>query len=204
MPLSRRLLNEGEQVLVDLRPHWSFVAAPAAAVGLLIVVSIAVVTMAPSVTIWALGALLAGLALSGAWLVARYVRWVTTTLVVTSHRLVHRRGVMSRHGREIPVGRLEDLSVHQSLAERISGSGRLVVESGGERGAEVFGHVARPTEVARVIHAQIAGQRLAAGQGPPPVLSRPEQLDKLDELRRRGVISATEFRHEKERLLGRR
>ena len=42
------------------------------------------------------------------WFLARWVRWRTTSFVVTTDRLVHRSGVVAKHGKEIPLERIND------------------------------------------------------------------------------------------------
>ena len=84
-------------------------------------------------------------------------------------------------------------------------SGDLLIESGGERGQQAFSNIRRPANVRNEIyrqmeaaqardHDRIAGRR---------ELSIPEQLEKLDDLRTRGVISQAEFDAKKTQLLDR-
>jgi len=44
-------------------------------------------------------------------------------------RLIFRSGVLSKHGREIPLERVNDISFNASLFERMIGAGDLVIES---------------------------------------------------------------------------
>src|SRR4051812_30065210 len=130
------------------------------------------------------------------WLAIRYGKWATTTFVVTTQRLIYRYGVLAKHGREIPLDRLNDISFHQSLFERLIGAGDIMIESAGEHGQTTFSDVRRPSMVQNEIYRQIESvkDRDASRQGPPSrELSVPEQIDQLDQLRQRGVISQSEF-----------
>jgi uncharacterized membrane protein YdbT with pleckstrin-like domain len=199
----RKLLNDGEDLIIDLRPHWWTLVQPVTAVvlslALLFVVANTVDHDVPAYIVLALVVVLL------ARLVARYLVWATTNFVVTTDRLVHRAGVLGKSGREIPLERINDISVDQSLFERLIGAGDLMIESGGERGQQHFTDVRRPFVVQNVIYremerAQARDAERAAGRRE---LSIPEQIEKLDELRQRGVITNAEFEAKKAQLLDR-
>ncbi len=54
--------------------------------------------------------------------------------MITSHRVLVRRGILSRSGRDVPLTRINDVSFEHSFFERLLGCGTLVIESAGERG----------------------------------------------------------------------
>lgn len=199
MPFPRKLLNEGEDVVLDLNPHWWFFSGPVIAV---VVTTLAAVALR-DVSDVLLVALVAASLVCLLWVAARYARWTTTNFVVTTDRLVFRHGVLSKRGKEIPLHRVNDIAVDQSLFERIIGAGDVTIESGGERGQQVFSDMPRPFAVQNVIYREMERAREGArGVGPGP-LSIPEQIDKLDELRQRGVITQAEFDAKKTQLLER-
>jgi uncharacterized membrane protein YdbT with pleckstrin-like domain len=203
VPIPRKLLNEGEQVVVDLRPHWSFLIGPVLAGIGAIVVAVAVLVAFPSAPGVVIVAVLLVLAGAMIWLAGRYARWASTSFVLTNSRVIYRTGVVARHGREIPLERVNDITVHQTILERLVGSGRLFLESAGRMGEEAFIGVPHCVAVQKAIHQQLEQSRRrwaeqATGRVP---LTVPEQLEKLDELCRRGVITRAEFDAEKTRLL---
>jgi uncharacterized membrane protein YdbT with pleckstrin-like domain len=203
MAFPRKLLNEGEDVVLDLRPHWWVFVKPALAV---IVSAVLVVVVANGIdNEWPTYAAVALLLAAAAWLLVRYLRWATTNFVVTTDRLIHRTGVLGKWGREIPLERLNDISVNQTFFERIIGAGDLMIESGGERGQQHFTDVRRPFIVQNTIYREIEREhaRKADRAAGTRELSVPEQLEKLDELRQRGVITQAEFDAKKAQLLDR-
>ncbi len=131
-----KLLNPGELVLLDLRPHWKYLAGPALFVVLFI--GGGLTALVATVPRWAQLALAAVLVLNLLWLLGRYLQWATTSLVVTSQRLISRRGILARTGREIVADRLSDISYHQSLLDRLVGAGDITIESPGRDSQEVF------------------------------------------------------------------
>jgi uncharacterized membrane protein YdbT with pleckstrin-like domain len=196
-------LNEDEEVVLDLRPHWWFLAGPSLALVLAIAAAIYVATRTDRG--WALIPLLVLVLVALVWLLARIARWATTNLVVTSDRLIVRTGVIAKRGREIPLERINDITVTQSLLERMLGAGDLMIESGGERGQEHFHDCPDPPQVQNEIYRQMeaANDRQADRREVRRELSPLEQLEKLDELRQRGVISQAEFDVKKAQLLDR-
>jgi uncharacterized membrane protein YdbT with pleckstrin-like domain len=203
MAFPRKLLNEGEDIVAELRPHWWVFAKPAALVVLLFVLATVAQIMVdnPVLTFVLAGAGMVALV----WLGARYLKWATTVFVVTTDRLILRSGVLSKQGKEIPLERLNDIAVSQTLFERMLRSGDVVLESGGERGQTVVSNIPRPFQVQNVVYAEIeraqnrTADRIAGQRG----MSVPEQLEKLDELRQRGVITQAEFEVKKTQLLDR-
>ena len=100
-----KLLNPGEQVVLDVRPHWKYLDRPLFAAT--VVLAGACYAIVASVARWAAVALACALAVCLLWLVARYLRWAATSLVVTSQRLVLRKGVFGRDGPGNPPGPVE-------------------------------------------------------------------------------------------------
>jgi membrane protein YdbS with pleckstrin-like domain len=205
MPIPARLLNEGEEVAVDVRPHWWYLAGPVLVLGL--VIAGAITAAAVNTPSWVDWVAIAALALAAAWLLGRYIRWASTSLVVTNCRIISRSGVFVRNGREIPLAALSDISYHQSLLERLIGAGDVLVESAGRQGREVFRDLPRPARIQQIIAAQLDLMRRgaavsagSAGNGTWPIRA---QIEELDALRRRGLISDAEFEAKKTELLDR-
>ena len=223
-----KLLNPGEQLAVDVRPHWKYLAGPASA--LIIALAGAVAALVEQVPQWAELALAALLVVCVFWLAVRYVRWATTSFAVTSERLVLRKGVLRRTGREIRLDSLTDISCSQSLTDRLLRCGDILFESPGRDSQEVFPDLPHPVSIQNEIY-RLLDQRRGAGPvswqaadpsgggGPAPAgaaaggVAVPvvaggeqtvaEQLSQLDDLRRRGVISRREFAAKKAELLSR-
>ncbi|HEX6597339.1 MAG TPA: PH domain-containing protein [Acidimicrobiales bacterium] len=201
MPFPRKFLNENEEIVLDMRPHWSFLAGPVLALVAALVLAIFARNTPDWLQLTILG--LAGVAL--VWIFARWARWYTTNFVVTTDRLIYRHGVFTKKGQEIPLERLNDVSFHRSLIHRMLGAGDLLIESAGERGQQPFDHIAHPERVQNIIHREIeaAQARDADRMAGRRELSPLEQLEKLEELRQRGVISQAEFEAKKAQLLDR-
>lgn len=189
--------------MLDLRPHWWVLAQPAMAtvVALAAVAVVAVLDLAEFL-LW-LALLLTAAAL--VWLALRWIKRSTTNFVLTTDRLIYRAGVLAKKGMEIPLERVNNIAFSQTVFERMLRSGDLVIESAGEQGHQPFSNIARPSQVQNEIYRQmeLAAARDAERISGRRELSIPEQLDKLDQLRQRGVISQAEFDVKKAQLLER-
>ena len=206
MAFPKNLLHNEEQLILDLRPHWWFMFGPVLATIAAAVLAILVLAN----DLHDVAKIAAGVVLLAAvvWLAIRWARWVTTNFVVTSDRLIYRIGVLSKSGIEIPLDRVNTIFFNQSIFERLLGSGDLIIESAGERGQQHFTDIRKPSLVQNVIYQQIEDNEnrkfdRAAGAKGAREDSIPEQIDKLDDLRRRGVISQEEFDAKKAQLLDR-
>ena len=203
MAFPKKLLNEGEELILDLHPHWWFFAGPIFTLVLAVVALI--VLAALGATDWLVLAAAGVSVASAVWVIGRFLRWNTTNFVLTSDRLIYRTGVLAKKGVEIPLERVNTVFFNQSIFERMLRAGDLVIESAGERGQQSFSNISQPSHVTNEIYKQIEANqnRMFGGARPNPELSVPEQLEKLDELRQRGVITQAEFDAKKAQLLER-
>ena len=209
MPFPRKLLNDREDIVLDLHPHWWFFAPPLLALIAAIVVG--VLLLGATSAEWV--QIPAGIVVLGflGWFALRYSRWITTNFVVTTDRLIYRHGVLAKHGIEIPLDRVNTVFFRQSIFERMVGSGDLVIESASETGRQAFSNVRNPSAVQNEIYRQIeanenrkfdrVGESVAAVDDREP--SIPAQIRELDELRKQGLVSEDEFAAKKRQLLDR-
>lgn len=209
MPFPRKLLNEREDIVLDLHPHWWFFAPPLLALIAAIVVGGLALTLTDAAWVQVpVGIMVLGFLM---WFGIRYSRWVTTNFVVTTDRLIYRHGVLAKHGIEIPLDRVNTVFFRQSIFERIVRSGDLVIESASETGRQAFSNVRNPSAVQNEIYRQIeanenrkfdrVGESAAGGDDREP--SIPAQIRELDELRKQGLVSEQEFAAKKQQLLDR-
>jgi len=208
-----KLLNNNEEVLLDLRPHWWFITPPAAlALAVIIAGSILGAWIGNTIVWYIIIALIVVALLNLAW---KYLNWSGINFVITTDRLIFRSGVIAKSGIEIPLERINTVFFNASLFERAVGSGDLTVESAGEGGQQHFDNVRKPQLIQQEIYramelnksqefaAMAEAQATAAGAGAERALSIPEQIEQLDQLRIRGVITESEFQMKKADLLNR-
>lgn len=193
--------EEDEQVLLETGPHWIRLAPRLVPPLVLLAVCIVGFVAWTSAPIWFAWVLLAGVALALAYAGGRVASWRATCLVVTNERVVHRYGVLRRTGREIPVVRVQDVTYHQRLAERLLGIGEIRVASAGSGSTEVVTGLPDPAEVQRIVNRAVEAATRAPRARPDPDIAG--QLERLEGLRRQGIVTEAEFARKKAELLAR-
>jgi uncharacterized membrane protein YdbT with pleckstrin-like domain len=149
------ILDDGEEVVRNLRPHWRRVVGPVALLPIVVgLASYGWFTLPSDGARQPLRAVILVVALVVlTWWSARPVfRWLTTRYVVTNRRVLMRNGVFSRSGRDVPLTRINDVSFSRSVTERMFGSGTLIIESAGDRGQVILKDVPQVESVQRDIY----------------------------------------------------
>ena len=151
------MLNDGEEVVLDLRPHWMYLAPATFFLLVAIVVGIlaAVKVDGDAGTAASIAALVLVVA-AVLYFVYRYVNWVTTMFVLTTDRIITRRGhpVASPASRSRSSGSTPCSSTSGSSSAS-SGAATSSIESAGERGTEHFTDIRKPALVQREIYVQM-------------------------------------------------
>jgi membrane protein YdbS with pleckstrin-like domain len=214
MPFPKRLLVPGEELVLDLRPHWIALALPGLAAAAVLIAGFWLMSKADGAVALVI---LAGMAiLLIAYPLRRLIWWLTSYFVVTSDRLIHREGWIAKHSFEIPLEAINDVRFAQGIFERIIGAGTLVVQSASESGREEFKAIRNPEDVQKTIYHQgeMNQQRMFRPAGTPPTPEAPRppgpplapstvtELERLADLRAKGVLTEAEFQAQKARILG--
>lgn len=206
MPFPRRLLIEGEDLILDLRPHWIALVGPTIVTLLVVAGYLLALAYAPdegagrSVVIW--GGLVLAVVILIWYPVGRFIDWATSNFVVTTDRVIHRAGFIAKRSMEIPLEKINDVRFHQSVFERLIGAGDLILESAGEFGRNVFSDIRNPEHVQKTIYHQgeLNQQREMRPRAAFP--SATSELERLADLRARGVLTEEEFQAQKRKILG--
>lgn len=137
MVFPRRLLNEGEHVVVSTRTHVKALLGPALLLILLAAVGGFLVSIVPpssaqplvQLVVW----LLVGLVAIW-WVVKPFVAWLTTSYTFTNRRFIKRSGFVAKQGRTIPLNRISGVDFEIGVVDRVFGCGTLVVSDASEAG----------------------------------------------------------------------
>jgi hypothetical protein len=126
--------------------------------------------------------------------------------------VIYRTGVISKHGVEIPLERINNINFHQRIIDRIIGAGDLDIESAGRDGQSHFDFIRHPDGVQHEIYRQMEARNMpvAMVQPAPAVVAPspaaatvPDQIEQLAKLRDQGRITDAEYEAKKAELLGR-
>jgi uncharacterized membrane protein YdbT with pleckstrin-like domain len=170
MGYPKRLLDENEDIVFDLHPHWKVLIRPV----LVALVTVFVASFGSakagnldSPTPVRLVILAAAAVVLVLFSIAPAIRWMTTHFVLTTKRVVMRTGMLARTGRDIPLFRVNDVTFSHTAWERLFGAGTLTVESAGERGQVTLSDIPHVEDVQRELYRLVElheERHTAAGQ----------------------------------------
>ena len=155
MPYPDKLLAEDEEVVRHLHPHWLTLFWPV--VWFLVIVGgasfgMGMIPAGRQQGVIRLAIFVVAVLLLLTVVLVPVLRWKTTHYVITTHRLLFREGIASRHGRDIGLSRITDVSYRQTLWDRIINSGTLTIESAGESGSTVLKQIPDSEGVQQVLN----------------------------------------------------
>ena len=82
------------------------------------------------------------------WPVKRHLLNRLTRMTILDDKLRYERGLLSRTTRTILISRVQDVTVHQRVGQRIFGTGDLSIETAGAASRETISQIDRPREIA--------------------------------------------------------
>lgn len=153
MGISQKYFNHDEVLVLDLHPHWWRFVKPSL-VLLAAVAAIAYNNEIPNEFLKDLALIVAQVitALSVVNLAVQALKWYRTHFVLTSQRVIFQSGVIARKRVEISLHKINLVTFHQSVFERLMNAGDIIIESGAEDGMETFSDVQDPQQVQALIH----------------------------------------------------
>ena len=196
-------LSEGERRILTLRPHWIGVIWPILATVIVIVGLGAGLVNIPESWPWYVPwiAFAVGVLVLIRYPLRRVVTWVSSEYVLTSERLIHRSGWLTRRSIEIPLVQIADVLFSQHLVQRLAKVGDVIVESTGGTSFARLASIERPQEVHRAIYEVLEKARSqtngSSAAGADPIA----QIERLAALRDRGIITEDDFESARHRLL---
>jgi uncharacterized membrane protein YdbT with pleckstrin-like domain len=178
MGFPENVLAKSERVERSIHPHWITVVGPLLLGLVLIAGGIGLAAATPNDSTgngiqWVSVGVLVLIAIP--LVLVPFLRWRTTHYVVTSHRVMVRRGILSKSGKDITLSKITDVSFEQSLLDRIINSGSLRIESAGDSPDELLRNIPHSNHVQQLINRLIdeddTRRRMVAnggaGQGRP-------------------------------------
>jgi membrane protein YdbS with pleckstrin-like domain len=138
MGISKRLLSDGEYVVLSVRSHGKALIGPVALFFVVVGGVIAVLMLNPNNTILASGAAIVAVPVLILLSLIPFLRWLTSTYTVTNRRLITRQGLITRTGRDIPLFRINDVAYEKHLLDRILGCGTLIISDATEKAGVVL------------------------------------------------------------------
>lgn len=152
MAISKKLLNEGETVVVDTRTHIKALIFPILVLVVLLAAGTWVQTKVDQGIVqkgvWIL------VAVGVVWFVLRpLITWATATYTFTDRRLITRSGVIVRRGHDMPLARISDIAYEFGPIDRLLGCGTLLISDASTHGTVKLHDIPQVEETQRRVNA---------------------------------------------------
>jgi uncharacterized membrane protein YdbT with pleckstrin-like domain len=128
--------------------------------------------------------------------------WRNKAYIVTNRRVIQIAGVLNKDVVDSSLEKVNDIKMSQSFLGRIFGFGDVEILTASEMPANMFHQIAEPVEFKTAM--LNAKERLGfeeLGIAAHAVEDIPSMIEKLDSLRKRGILSEAEFQQKKAELL---
>ena len=208
----RTTLKKDEKILVKIRQHWIKLALPVLA-WLLLVILLFVINWPGA------GAKFIIILIAALYPAYEYINWKYNLWTVTNMRVVDESGFFSRHSKESPLDKINNVEYDQSIWGRLLGYGDVDIQTAAEMGDDNYNLIHHPKLLKDTItHAQeeykrtqisnqatqlaeaIAKTNPGAAQASTQMIG--DELHKLFELLQKGAITQEEYIAQKNKLMG--
>jgi uncharacterized membrane protein YdbT with pleckstrin-like domain len=145
-------LHPGEHVIYEGHPSWRSTFG-FYVLGLLVAAAAAVITYFAADESTGL-AVAVGLGVLVLVLIVGWLRRITTRYLITSRRLQIRRGILSKNVEETRVDRVVDVTVRQSVWQRVLMIGDVDFDNASAQQGDLFrfAGIANPNEITRAVN----------------------------------------------------
>lgn len=196
------LLGENEKILLETHQHW-FVLFGKIILELLLILLIlgGVFFTYPFYPLAIYGLVLVLVPLIG--ILNDVIVWQNKAYIVTSHRVIQTSGVFSKDVVDSSLEKVNDVKLSQSFLGRLFDFGDIEILTASELGVNLFHQIANPVgfKTAMLNAKERLGFDNEAGLERHATLDIPSMIARLDDLRKRGIITETEFQQKKAELL---
>src|SRR6266487_93770 len=195
------LLGENERVVLETHQHWFvlFNKIFLEIILIAIIVTAVIIGMAFS-QLATYGLILVLVPLIG--LVRDVMIWQNNAFIVTNRRVIQLSGVFSKNVVDSSLEKVNDVKMSQSFFGRMFDFGDIEILTASELGVNLFHEIANPVEFkTAMLNAkeklgfEEMGAAARAAEDVPSLIAR------LDDLRKKGILSEAEFQQKKAELL---
>jgi uncharacterized membrane protein YdbT with pleckstrin-like domain len=203
------LLGEREKIIYATRQHWFVLLRSIIFELLLIGLTIFAVTMVyifwNPLPVTLIGYLLVLLPLAS--LVRDVLYWRNHKYVITDRRVIQLFGVLHKNVTDSSLEKVNDVKMEQSFWGRVFDFGDIEILTASELGINRFTFIGRPVDFkTAMLNQKFKIEEVEQPYFSPtmhPAMDVPRLIEQLDELRKRGALSETEFQEKKAKLLDR-
>jgi uncharacterized membrane protein YdbT with pleckstrin-like domain len=195
------LLGENEQIIFETHQHW-FVLFGKIFLELLLIALIIGGSLALSaiypVAIYGLGLVIVPLI----GMVSDIMVWRNKAYVVTNRRVIQISGVFNKDVVDSSLEKVNDVKMSQSFFGRMFGYGDIEILTASELGVNLFHEIHNPIEFkTAMLNAKEKMGFDEMGAAVRATEDIPSLIARLDDLRKKGILSEAEFEEKKAELL---
>jgi uncharacterized membrane protein YdbT with pleckstrin-like domain len=197
-------LKNDENVVLVIRPHWLILVWP---------VLLTVIGVILGIVIGSYGYIIP-LVLIG-YLGYKIIERNNNLWAVTNLRVIDEFGVFSLNSKESPLEKINNVTYNQTVWGRMFGYGNVQIQTAAETGATTYSTIERPKllkdTITQMQEEYKKSQILSKAQELAKAISRDSpkhstadvatELEKLFELKQRGILSEEEFNARKKKIL---
>ena len=195
------LLGENEQILLETHQHWFVLFGKIFLEILLIAILIGAVFAASTLYPIAIyGIFLVVVPMIG--ILNDVLVWRNKAYIVTNRRVIQISGVFNKDVVDSSLEKVNDIKMSQSFLGRLFGYGDIEILTGSELGANLFHEINQPVEFKQAM--LNAKERMGFDEthgDARPQTDIPTLIARLDDLRKKGILSEAEFQEKKAELL---
>jgi len=206
------LMGAREKIALKERQHWLVLVPRLVLWGAVsVLIFLITVVLAATVLDGLALVLLLGLVFPFWRIAVDLLNWWNEQYVITNRRVIQLEGIINKHSIDSSLEKVNDVVLKQSALGRILNYGDLQILTASEIGVNLFRRISRPVRFKTGMLNQKEGMsqldifegragRILSEEAP----SRgdiPELIAELDELRKKGIITAGEFEEKKQALL---
>jgi membrane protein YdbS with pleckstrin-like domain len=206
----RTPLQKAEKVLLVTYTSWISLIIP-------LLIALAGLVAAFFITDWTWRLIAAFLGIS--IFLIKYAQWRVNIWVVTNYRVIDEAGLLSHFAKESPLDKINNVSYDQTVWGRVFNYGHVEIQTAAEVGATDYYNVFHPKRLKDTItlaqseykNIQLTNQavQMASAMGlqnrtGASVSSHniASELEKLFDLRQKGILSEEEYNKAKSKLIG--
>jgi uncharacterized membrane protein YdbT with pleckstrin-like domain len=205
----RTPLQKGEKVLLITYTSWT---------SMIGTVFIALIAIVASFFIGFIANFGWALALIGIFIfIVKYYQWKAYLWVVTNQRVIDEVGLFNHFAKESPLEKINNVSYRQSFWGHILNYGNVEIQTAAQVGATIYNKVSHPKRLKETITqaqtdfennkgvwqaTQIATAMGQANKNTSAQSSIAAELEKLFELKQKGVLTEEEYLKAKNKLIG--
>ena len=210
----RTALKKDEQLLLVIRHHWLKLAVP---FGGWILFSALVLWLSNIIECFSASTALIIILIAAIYPLWKYFEWVHNIWAVTNFRVIDEGGFFTRYAKESPLDKINNIEYDQSFWGRIFRYGNVDIQTAAEMGETSYEMIHRPKllkdtithaqEEYKLRHMSSQAQQLARAIVSNSTITTPTQhmiadeLQKLFDLKEKGVITEEEFQLQKKKLM---